>query len=93
VETTPIANVTDFSTASTIRIFPNPSEGTLSFTIPSAMQNAKVKIYSIDGKIVFSEERNLETTSTYNLKHLNGGLYFVSISDGKHTATAKWLKN
>ncbi len=93
VELEETASVTDFATSSLIKIFPNPSEGILTFTIPTAMQNAKVKIFSIDGKLVFSEERNLETTSSYNLKHLNSGLYFVTISDGKNASTAKWLKN
>ncbi|MCB0466546.1 MAG: T9SS type A sorting domain-containing protein, partial [Aequorivita sp.] len=48
--------------------------------------------YSVDGKVVFSEEGNLQTTNSYNLKHLNNGLYFVSITDGKKTYTAKWVK-
>ncbi|HAV53568.1 MAG TPA: hypothetical protein DCX41_01350, partial [Aequorivita sp.] len=92
VELGPIAGVTDLSAATTISIFPNPSEGILTFKIPQSILNAKVKIYSIDGKVVFSEERNLETTSSYNLKHLNSGLYFLTISDGKNTSTAKWVK-
>lgn len=87
------AGVANYNAKTTINIFPNPSEGILSFRIPSAIQNAKVKVYTIDGKVVFSEERNLETTSSYNLKHLNSGLYFVSISDGKQSSTAKWIKN
>lgn len=93
VELEPLIGVSDFTTAPSISIFPNPSEGILSFQIPEAMQNAKVKIFSIDGKIVFSEEGNLETSSSYNLKHLNNGLYFVTIYDGKKTLTAKWIKN
>ncbi|MCG2418403.1 T9SS type A sorting domain-containing protein [Aequorivita sp. F47161] len=93
VELGPIAGVSDLSAETTISIFPNPSEGILTFKIPQSILNAKVKIYSIDGKVVFSEEKNLETTSSYNLKHLKGGLYFVSISDGKNTFTAKWVKN
>lgn len=93
VELEAIAGVTDLNAISTINIFPNPSEGMLTFKIPAAIQNAKVRIYSVDGKVVFSEEKNLETTSSYNLKHLKGGLYFVSISDGKNTFTAKWVKN
>ncbi|CAM3292122.1 T9SS type A sorting domain-containing protein [Aequorivita lipolytica] len=92
VEIEEIVGVTDFNASSVISIFPNPSEGILTFNIPQEILNAKVKIYSVDGKAVFSEERNLETTSTYNLKHLNSGLYFVSISDGKKTITAKWVK-
>ncbi len=93
VEIEEIIGVTDFNTSSVLSIFPNPSEGILSFKIPEAMQNAKVKIFSIDGKIVFSEEANLEATNSYNLKHLNSGLYFVNISDGNKTFTAKWMKN
>ena len=93
VEIEEIMGVTNIYTGSEIQIFPNPSEGILTFKIPQAVQNAKVKIFSIDGKIVFSEEENLETTNSYNLKHLNSGLYFVTISDGKKTFTAKWLKN
>ncbi len=93
VELDPIAGVSDFIASPTIKIFPNPSEGILSFKISETIQNAKMKIYSIDGKVVFSEERNLEISNSYNLKHLNSGLYFVTISDGEHTSTAKWVKN
>lgn len=93
VELEETAGITDINTSSLISIFPNPSEGILSFKIPQTIQNAKVNIFSIDGKIVFSEKGNLETTNSYNLKHLNSGLYFVTISDGKKTFTAKWLKN
>ncbi len=92
VDINPIIGVADFNAAPTISIFPNPSDGILSFKIPSAIQNAKVKIYSIDGKIVFSEEGNLKTSSTYNLKHLKSGLYFVNIYDGKQSLNAKWIK-
>lgn len=92
VELDPAVGVADFEAEQNINIFPNPSEGMLAFRIPSAIQNAEVKVYSVDGKLVFSEETDLETTSSYNLKHLNSGLYFVSISDGKHTSIAKWIK-
>lgn len=92
VEMEGTAGIASLDSDSRISIFPNPSEGMLKFRIPSSIQNAQIKIYSIDGKVVFSEERNLETTSSYNLKHLNSGLYFVSISDGKNTSTAKWIK-
>ena len=93
VEAEKIIGIAENEAFTTLNIAPNPSSGILSFTIPSAIQNAKVKIYSIDGKLVFSEEGTLETTKSYNLKHLNNGLYFINISDGKHTTTAKWIKN
>jgi hypothetical protein len=93
VEAEKIIGIAENEAFTTLNIAPNPSSGILSFTIPSAIQNAKVKIYSIDGKLVFSEEGTLETTTSYNLKHLNNGLYFINISDGKNTTTAKWIKN
>lgn len=92
VELDETVGIAEFETGKNISIFPNPSEGILTFRIPATIQNAKVKVYSIDGKVVFSEEKNLEITSSYNLKHLNSGLYFVSISDGRRTSTAKWVK-
>src|SRR5690606_14478046 len=91
VELDETASILEFSQNNLINIAPNPSEGILAFTIPSAMQNAKVKVYSIDGKIVFSEETNLGTSSAFNLKHLKSGLYFLSIADGKKIFTAKWV--
>ena len=91
VEQEETAAITEFA-ANSINIAPNPSEGILSFHLPKQIQNAQLKIYSTDGKMVFSEEGNLETTSTFNLKHVNSGLYFLSISDGKNKYTAKWVK-
>src|SRR5690606_23132467 len=64
VEIEEIMSVTDFNTGSIIKIFPNPSEGILSFKISETIQNAKMKIYSTDGKVVFSEERNLEISNS-----------------------------
>ena len=92
VELEDIVGISEINAATQISIFPNPSDGVLSFTIPSAIQNAELKIYSIDGKVVFTKKGSLDKASTYNLKHLNNGLYFVRISDGKNTSTAKWMK-
>ncbi|MCB0452055.1 MAG: VCBS repeat-containing protein [Aequorivita sp.] len=92
IEPEVVTGVSEFNTAPAIQIFPNPSEGMLVFKLPETILNANLKVYSVDGKVVFSEEGNLQTTNSYNLKHLNNGLYFVSIADGKKTYTAKWVK-
>ncbi len=88
-----VAGITENTQLNVINIAPNPSNGMLTFTVPAAIQKATVKIFGIDGKVILSEETNLETTSSYNLKHLKNGIYFVTISDGKNTSTAKWIKN
>jgi hypothetical protein len=92
VELEDTAGIDEYAELNAINISPNPSNGMLTFTIPSAMQNAKVVVYSIDGKVVFSKQGHLDTSNSYNLKHLRSGLYFVNISDGKNTFTGKWVK-
>ncbi len=87
------AGVNSFSLNNEITIFPNPSDGILTFNISKRIENAKIKIYGIDGKIIFSERNNLENLTSYDLRHLNKGLYFIKISDGKSTFTAKWIRN
>ncbi len=94
VELEDIMGITDNAAALKIVINPNPSDGILNLTIPSQMKNATIKVYSIDGKVVFSDERDFaeNTSNSYNLKSLKTGLYLINISDGKSTFTAKWLK-
>lgn len=92
VELEQVVGIPDYGSTNKIIISPNPTNGILSITIPNAMQKGQVKIYGIDGKLVFSKETNLDTTTNFNLKHVTNGLYLVTISDGRHTAVAKWIK-
>ena len=87
--------ITENTLLNSININPNPSDGILNISVDTPMEKAVITIYSIDGKKVFSEESSLSenTATSYNLKHLNSGLYLVNISNGKHTSTAKWVKN
>lgn len=93
VELGPIAGVTEMDKNPTINIFPNPSTGILSFKLPQSILNAETNIYSVDGKLVFSKKGNLETTNSFNLKHLKNGLYFISVTEGDKKFVAKWIKN
>lgn len=88
-----IAGIEEFSKAS-INLTPNPSNGTLNLSLSMALENASITLYTIDGKQVFSEERNIAENETigYNFKSLASGLYLVNISNGNKTFTAKWLK-
>ncbi|PVW16978.1 T9SS type A sorting domain-containing protein [Marixanthomonas spongiae] len=88
-----ITGIEEFSKAS-INLTPNPSNGILNLNLSIALENATVTLYTIDGKQVFSEERNIVENETiaYNFKSLASGLYLVNISNGKKTYTAKWVK-
>jgi len=89
-----LVGVEDFSSADKIQISPNPSDGVLHLSLPLAISNATIKVFSIDGKEVFSEATNINknVTLTYNLKALQSGLYLIHITDGNKDYTAKWIK-
>lgn len=93
VELDDTAGINEYSWNNEITISPNPSDGILSFTISKEIENAQIKIYGIDGKVIFSERNNLKNLTTYDLRHLNKGLYFIKISDKNNSYTAKWLRN
>ncbi|OAB81693.1 T9SS type A sorting domain-containing protein [Cochleicola gelatinilyticus] len=84
----------DFSEAISLSISPNPSEGILRLELPISIEAADVKIFSIDGKVVFSETTSLteNTNRQFDLRNLKSGLYLVNVSDGKNNYTGKWIK-
>lgn len=86
-------SVSDFEIPQ-MKIYPNPSSGELSLSIPQNIQNATLQIFSLDGKQVFVEKNLSFTNGKYikNLENLNSGLYMVVISDTKTTFTGKWVK-
>ncbi len=91
----PIAGVEDFTSGFQVNISPNPSTGIVSFALPIELQNAEIKVYSINGKTIFSERRDLSAAEKveYNFTTFKSGIYFITISNGKQSFTGKWIKN
>jgi len=77
-----------------MKIYPNPSSGELSFSIPQNLQNATLQLFSLDGKQVYVEKNINVTNGTLNknFKNIQPGLYLIVISDTKTTFTSKWVK-
>lgn len=88
-----IMSISDFG-APEMRIYPNPSTGIMSFSIPSNMVNATLQLFSLDGKQVFVEKNvtGINGQFTQNFEKLNSGLYLLVLSDKKTTYTGKWIK-
>lgn len=78
----------------TLRVYPNPSEGIFTLSLGATMNEATLNIYTIDGKILFSEKSTwIENEARpYDLKGIAAGIYFISVSDGKETHIARWIK-
>ena len=67
-----------------LKVFPNPAkEGWFEIKMPQAInnKNASIKLFSMDGKEVFSETKNFESTILIKMK-LASGVYFVNIEIG-----------
>ncbi len=91
VETETTVGINDQVSLQGISIFPNPSEGILRFNLISPIENASVSLYTLDGKVLYSEKETLKTTTALNFTHLSKGLYIVKISDGERSFVEKWL--
>ncbi|MBP6334412.1 MAG: T9SS type A sorting domain-containing protein [Bacteroidia bacterium] len=74
-----------------LKIFPNPSTGTINIILSSNTFIDKVKIYNITGQIVFSEEINLSTKKEIQVDNLKAGIYFVKMSDSMQQYTTKFI--
>jgi hypothetical protein len=89
-----LAGTNDLNKAINIEISPNPSDGTLNISLPATLENAQLTIFSLDGKVVFSEEKDFLNNNpiSYNFKQLTSGIYLVKISNGQKNFTGKWIK-
>lgn len=86
-----IVGIADQPLLTGIRLFPNPSDGILRFTLSSPLENASVTVYALDGKEVYSEKGSWKTETAIDLKYLAKGLYIVKISDGQRSFVEKWI--
>lgn len=92
IESGEIVGVADQNLLPGIRLFPNPSEGILRFTISAPLENASISVYTLDGKEVHSEKGSWKTETAIDLKYLAKGLYIVKISDGEKSFVEKWIR-
>jgi hypothetical protein len=77
-------NVTgiNFTEKPVVSIYPNPFSNGISLSINEDLPNASIEIFDIFGRKVFSEQKNLMKSETYNIKlNLENGIYFINIID------------
>ncbi|MFD2909488.1 T9SS type A sorting domain-containing protein [Flavobacterium ardleyense] len=76
----------------TIRVYPNPSNGTLFFSTANDIQMDSAKIFDSTGKLVFSASKLIE--NKIDVSNLSNGIYFISLqNDEKGIFTQKFIKN
>ena len=70
----------DLERNTSLSIYPNPSQGNISFSLPSSFSNPEIKIFDLTGRLVY--EKNINTnqeTYAINLDNLSTGNYIVNV--------------
>lgn len=77
---------------SEISFGPNPTNGGMNFKFPPGVNEIKISIFSVLGKIVF-ETLIEKSNPTANISYLAKGLYMLQMEYGNKVKTIKMLKN
>ena len=77
-----------------ILLYPNPVETQLNLRLETENpQNCVIEIYTLEGKLVYSEKRELsKNIHTINVARFAQGTYLCKISNGKKSTTTKFVK-
>ena len=72
-------------------IYPNPSNG--EFIFKSSLKKYQVKIYNIQGELIFSEKKNSYGELKINLSHIPKGVYIAKVENltNSNTTTKKLI--
>lgn len=93
----PIDDYTSTSTgnikiSNAINIYPNPSNGILQIALPEEMNQAKVTVMDILGKVIFTKIASGKKIDL-EVKSLPAGNYQISVQDKTHLYTGKFIRN
>lgn len=80
--------------ADKLTLYPNPASGNVFIrNIPQGSKGGSIKIKDMQGKEVFSNKLENNTSLNIELGHLNSGIYFVFIETEKGLLTSKLVLN
>ncbi len=78
----------------TIDVYPNPSNGNTTIIVPAkANDSLQLGVYSISGKLVYTEQRIANGKERFELKQLARGVYLVKIIGTNINAVTKFTVN
>lgn len=80
------------ATSSNFVVYPNPTKGIISISIPNGFDNSKIAIYNSLGQTILEQNIN-QSNATLSLENLNSGVYFYKIASANATQTGKIIKN
>ena len=78
--------------AATFRVYPNPVTNILTIELGNEFAaNSVIKIFDLTGKLISSKKAK-QTTQTFNIQHLQAGVYLVNVSNGIKNVVKRIVK-
>jgi len=84
-----ILGIEDTNEESTIKMYPNPVQNSLTIKTTSNAPISSIEVFDVLGKRILLEKSN---RNRLNVSHLNKGIYFIKITTEKGTLTKKLVK-
>lgn len=74
-----------------IKLYPNPANNMVAFTLPSTQQTFKVTVYSVSGTRVLESTIN-SVNNQLHISSLSKGMYFIDLKSASVSKTFKIIK-
>jgi hypothetical protein len=84
-------NITEAS--NTVKIYPNPSNGVVTISLPNYTGKLSYSLYDINGKTIFSKETDYISDLTLDVRDLQSGTYFLKLEGESLSKTEKLIVN
>jgi hypothetical protein len=75
-----------------VKVFPNPTNGVVSFDWQGVKGDMKVEVYSAAGQGVFFRDINPTSTRSIDLSYLTDGIYYLVLRDAAGNPQTRMLK-
>lgn len=77
-----------------LKLYPNPTENTLSIAVNAAVHISEYKVFDINGQLVlqYHQQGNESFNSKVDVSKLQAGLYIMKISSNQGDASFKFVK-
>lgn len=86
----PATSVQDISSDNKVQIFPNPSSDYVTITSTAAMQ--QIRVYSLNGQMVYSNNNN-QNTHTIQTSQLSRGTYYIHLTTSEGVIIKPFVKD
>ena len=86
-----ILSVSDNAAGTSFSVFPNPSNGTMTLQLSTALGNGTVKVYDLNGRVVYNQEAVLEGSVNIQAQDLSTGVYLLQVQSDQISETVKLI--